>query len=101
MSSGLPCIATDAAGTSGLLHAAGCGLVVTRGNPSTMAAAMMAYAESPDLMRSHGARARAYVQSRHSIEAMVTSYEALYLRVTADADRILPAHPNGDRRPAA
>jgi sugar transferase (PEP-CTERM/EpsH1 system associated) len=101
MSSGLPCIATDAAGMSDFLHAAGCGLIVTRGNPSKMAAAMMAYAESPGLMRSHGVRARAYVQSRHSITAMVTSYETLYLRTAVDADRILPDLPKGERRPTA
>lgn len=74
---GLPCVATDAGG----VRETGIGLVVD--NVSGLRTAMQQMqAASPAARDRMGREARAIVQARYSIDAIVTEWEALYRTLT-------------------
>ncbi len=75
---GLPCVATAAGG----VRETGIGLVVEDASELT-AAMVQVQAAGPAARDRMGREARAIVQSRYSIEAVTTEWEALYRTLTA------------------
>ena len=84
MASGLPVIATAVGGNSELVDGARTGCLVPRADPAAMANAMLRYYNDPEECRRQGKEARAIVESRFSMSAMVGSYLALYERLRTD-----------------
>jgi sugar transferase (PEP-CTERM/EpsH1 system associated) len=78
MATGLPVVATNVGGNSELLVNGATGLLVPRGNPDALAAAIRRYVDDPDLRRVHGASARRRCETEFSISAMVKNYQDLY-----------------------
>ena len=78
MATGLPVLATAVGGNPELVQAGVTGTLVPRNDPESMASAMRAYAESPELCRRHGTEARRTIERRFGMEAMVDAYMTIY-----------------------
>jgi len=63
------------------------GTLVPRDDPESMAHAMRAYAESPELCKRHGVEARRTVERRFGMDAMVNAYLGVYDRLLARKTR--------------
>jgi len=83
MATGLPVLATAVGGNPELIQAGVTGTLVPRDDPESMARAMRAYAESPELCRRHGIEARGAIERKFGMEAMVNAYMALYDKLLA------------------
>ena len=81
MSAGLPVVSTRVGGIPDLVTPNQTGALVPVGDPAAMAAALALYVRAPALLRRHGAAARACIVQKHSIDAMLASYGALYDRL--------------------
>jgi glycosyltransferase involved in cell wall biosynthesis len=83
MATGLPVLATAVGGNPELIQAGVTGTLVPRDDPESMARAMRAYAESPELCRRHGIEARRAIERKFGMEAMVEAYMAIYDKLLA------------------
>jgi len=83
MATGLPVVATAVGGNSELVQPGVTGTLVPRQDPASLAQAVRAYVESPEMCRSQGAEARRVIERRFGKEAMVESYLAIYDRLLA------------------
>jgi sugar transferase (PEP-CTERM/EpsH1 system associated) len=80
MASGLPVIATCVGGNPELVSEGQTGALVPASDPVAMAQAIINYAANPERARTAGAKGRAEVERRFSMEAMVGAYRRLYDR---------------------
>ncbi len=78
MASGLPVVATDVGGNPELVVDGETGRLTPAGDPQAMADALAAYVVDAALRRRHGAAARARIEARFTLEAMVERYLAVY-----------------------
>ncbi len=78
MATGLPVLATAVGGNPELIQAGVTGTLVPRADPESMARAMRAYAESPELCRRHGIEARRTIERKFGMGAMVDAYMTIY-----------------------
>lgn len=78
MASGLPVIATEVGGNPELVTDGGSGKLVPANNPQALAAAIIAYADHPDMATDAGRRGRSAVEEKFSLEAMINAYCRLY-----------------------
>ena len=83
MATGLPVLATAVGGNPELIQAGVTGTLVPRDDPESMARAMRAYAESPELCRRHGIEARRTIERKFGMEAMVDAYMTIYDKLLA------------------
>jgi glycosyltransferase involved in cell wall biosynthesis len=75
---GVPCVATDVGDSGVLLDEAG--EVVPCGDPQALVAAWERFlAMTPEQRRQVGAKGRATIRSRYSLDRMVTAFEDLYM----------------------
>jgi sugar transferase (PEP-CTERM/EpsH1 system associated) len=81
MACALPVVSTRVGGIPELVLEGETGMLVPPRDPQALAAALAQYATNPELLRAHGAAARARVESRYSLEAMLAAYLALYDRL--------------------
>lgn len=84
MAQGLPCIATDAGGTSSMVAHGSDALLIPPGDPQAMAAAIRQLAEEPELARRLGEAARARALERHDPASVVARLRSIYDAVLAD-----------------
>lgn len=78
MATGLPVIASRVGGNLELVADGVTGRLIAPGNSQELAAALLAYAREPRLRGAHGAAARDRINKEHSLQRMLTDYEALY-----------------------
>lgn len=77
MASGRPVIATRVGGNPEIVPDGVAGRLVST-DPEEIAAAIIAYAENPALMRAHGEGGRAHTLANFSLNAMVQNYDRVY-----------------------
>jgi sugar transferase (PEP-CTERM/EpsH1 system associated) len=92
MATGLPIVATRVGGNPELVEEGRSALLVPPADPKAMATAIAVYADDAAKRAQHGVAARAAVEARFSMEAMVKAYVALY-------DRALKAVPQAAGHP--
>ena len=78
MAEGIPCIATDTGGNPEVVEHDASGLLVQRGQPAALAAAIGALAGDPARAGALGRAGRERVRGRFSRAAMLRTYENLY-----------------------
>lgn len=78
MASGLPVIATDVGGNPELVLPGKTGTLVPAAHHEEMAQALLTYARDPARMTEEGRAARAEIEARFSMEAMVAGYMRVY-----------------------
>lgn len=78
MASGLPVIATAVGGNPELIESGRTGSLVPPADPQALAQAMLALAREPARAAAYGRAARAEVERRFSLQAMVAAYQGLY-----------------------
>lgn len=81
MASGLPVVATDVGGNPELVESGRTGRLVPPADPESMADAIRAYLDDRETCVKHGCNARATVERRFSMEAMVAGYMDVYDRM--------------------
>lgn len=81
MASGLPVVATDVGGNPELVSEGMSGALVPPADADSLASALRGYIADPERRRLHGRAARAGVERRFSMEAMVNGYLEVYDRV--------------------
>jgi len=91
MASGLPVVATDVGGVGEVVVSGQTGMLVAPSDPAALAAALDRYVHDPALRCRHGGAARARVECRFGLPAMVAAYAALY-------DRLLGGRTERGRR---
>lgn len=96
MSTGLPVIATRVGGNPEILPERVAGRLVPESDDAAMAAAILDYVDSPELLLRHGEGARAHALRNFSLAAMVASYDRVYRSVItsdrADLGRVSPQY---------
>src|SRR5262249_3104801 len=85
MATGLPIVATRVGGNGELLTEGRTGRLIPSADVDAMAAAMLDDWRQPDAARERGRRARADVERRFSLDAMVAAYAGLYERLLEQA----------------
>jgi sugar transferase (PEP-CTERM/EpsH1 system associated) len=85
MASALPVVATRVGGNAELIEDDRTGRLVPSDDVEAMACALLADLEAPRVARQRGAAARAEVERRFSLDAMVASYDGLYQESLAQA----------------
>jgi glycosyltransferase involved in cell wall biosynthesis len=78
MACGLPVVASRVGGIPEVVDEGVQGLLVPVGDGDALAAALARYAQDAGLRTTHGVAARARVEDRFSLRAMVAAYGALY-----------------------
>jgi glycosyltransferase involved in cell wall biosynthesis len=78
MACGLPVVASRVGGIPEVVDEGVQGLLVPVGDIAALTDALARYAQDAGLRATHGAAARARVEDRFSLRAMVTAYGALY-----------------------
>ena len=78
MASGLPVVATAVGGNAELVVPGQTGYLVPSANPQAMALRLMQLASAPERARGMGQAGRQRVQATFSMQAMVSTYQALY-----------------------
>lgn len=81
MASGLPVVATDVGGVGEVVVSEQTGMLVAPSDPAALAAALDRYIHDPALRCRHGGAARARVECRFGLPAMVSTYAELYDRL--------------------
>jgi glycosyltransferase involved in cell wall biosynthesis len=79
----LPVIATDVTGNNELITNGDNGVLVAYGDEAALAAAMRAVLENPRMGRELASHAHDYVRQHHSLDDVITRYEALYASLEA------------------
>jgi L-malate glycosyltransferase len=88
LATGLPVVSTDVGGVAEILGTDdGCGFRVSPGASAMMAKRLATLIECPELRLQMGARGRRRAQALFGVDRMVTAYECLYGRLTADPRR--------------
>jgi len=87
MASGLPVVATRVGGNADLVDDGVTGTLVEAGDPSALARGIAGLADAPERAAAMGRAARAAVEQRFSLGAMVAAYEAVYQRALANTPR--------------
>ncbi len=98
MASGLPVVATRVGANADLMVEGLTGALVPRADSASLARAIVGYLVDPAAARRHGKAGRRHVEQHFSLERMVRSYEALYLRllrVPARGPAGRPSAPHG------
>lgn len=85
MACGLPVIATDVGGNPELVSPGKTGALIPAADHEKMAQALLTYIKDPARLVREGMSARAEIEARFSMEAMVSAYLAVY-------DRVLKTH---------
>jgi sugar transferase (PEP-CTERM/EpsH1 system associated) len=80
MATGLPVVATAVGGNPELVEAGRTGELVPAGDVDAMAQAMLKLARDPATAARYGRAARAEVERRFSLQAMVAAYQGVYER---------------------
>jgi sugar transferase (PEP-CTERM/EpsH1 system associated) len=83
MASGLPVIATHVGGNPELVEHDRTGKLVPAGDPAALALVLHSYTQDSGKVKTHGLAARAVIESRFSMEAMVANYLSVYDRALA------------------
>ena len=83
MASGLPVVATHVGGNPELVEQDRTGKLVPAGDPAAMAQALLSYAMNVRQLKTHGQTARAIIEARFSMKAMVANYLGVYDRLLA------------------
>ena len=78
MASGVPGVSTDVGGVKDVIPSADLGARVAGGNANALAEAIVRYLADPALRRTTGARARAAVLDRYSLDRLLADITALY-----------------------
>jgi glycosyltransferase involved in cell wall biosynthesis len=78
---GLPCVVTDVGGNAEIVTQGVSGYVVPRGDIEALSVAVDRLIASVELRQQMGQAARAIVEERYSLAAMVVAYETLYANV--------------------
>lgn len=78
MASGLPLVATSVGGIPQLVEDGNTGLLCPAGDMAALADALVRALTDDGVGRALGANGRRLVETRHSLQAMVAAYEALY-----------------------
>ncbi len=78
MESGLAVVAAAAGGTLDQIEDNKSGLLYRVGDSKELAAQIRTYLLSPDLRRSHGAKARTFVKEHHSMDQMISRLTGYY-----------------------
>jgi len=78
MASSLPVISTDVGGLSELIQHNENGQLVQKQNSQYLCDAMSKYVNSPQLIKTHGTQAKAFVEHQFSEQTMVAQYLGLY-----------------------
>jgi glycosyltransferase involved in cell wall biosynthesis len=94
MATGLPMLVTDVGGNAEAVVDGQCGCVVPPATPAALAAALGRLAESSELRRRYGERARERVVEHFTVARCVELYRQLYLNLVS---RVEPAVPVGAR----
>jgi glycosyltransferase involved in cell wall biosynthesis len=81
MSTGLPVVATRVGGNAELVEEGMTGMLVPSGSATALAGAMQEYYRNPELLVEHGRAARRQVETRFSMEAMMSGYLEVYDKV--------------------
>jgi glycosyltransferase involved in cell wall biosynthesis len=82
MSAGLPCVATDVAGTRDVLDKDGrVGLLANPMDSAAFAEAVINMAGDPIRMKEIGSRARRYVREKYSVSRMISEYSSSFQNV--------------------
>lgn len=81
MSTALPVVATNVGGNPELVQEGVTGMLVPASDVEAMAQALRYYVENAPLRRQHGNQARAIVDQRYGLDAMVRGYLSVYDRV--------------------
>ncbi|MGH8259360.1 MAG: TIGR03088 family PEP-CTERM/XrtA system glycosyltransferase [Steroidobacteraceae bacterium] len=84
MSTGLPVIATATGGNLELVEDGGTGQLVPPGDAAALTRALLIYAGSAELRRTHGRAARRRIEQEYSLERMLADYESLYRACCAE-----------------
>ncbi|MDZ4257164.1 MAG: glycosyltransferase family 4 protein [Gemmatimonadales bacterium] len=79
MATGLPCVATDVGGNSDVLAAGDAGVLVPSDDVAAMTEAFVALNRDPARRQTLGLAARRRAVGHYSLDAMVSSYERLYV----------------------
>lgn len=83
MASGLPVIATDVGGNPELIEAGESGALVACGDVAALGTHLERYVDDHRLRLAHGARGRAMVTARFSLERMIATYDEIYRELAA------------------
>ncbi|MEO6626751.1 MAG: TIGR03088 family PEP-CTERM/XrtA system glycosyltransferase [Burkholderiaceae bacterium] len=78
MASGLPVLATDVGGNADLVKAGETGYIVPPTDSKAMAQRLISLAQHPEAAGAMGAAGRERVQASFSMQAMVSTYQAVY-----------------------
>jgi sugar transferase (PEP-CTERM/EpsH1 system associated) len=84
MASGLPVVATHVGGNPELVEHDRTGKLVPAGDPAALTQALLGYVQDSGQLKAHGQAARAIIETRFSMEAMMANYLSVYDRVLAD-----------------
>lgn len=87
MASGLPVVATRVGGNTELVVHGETGVLVAPGTPQTLAEAMQAYVDEPELIVRHGRAGRYRAEQAFSLAAMVAGYVSVYDQLIAGNSR--------------
>jgi len=90
MATGLPVVATRIGGNADLIESGMTGTLVAPGDTEAMARAILAYAIDRAGARRHAKAARRVVESRFSVDRMVSDYASLYRRALIEAGVPVP-----------
>ena len=80
MASGLPVLATDVGGNADLVVVGQTGDIAPSADPRAMAQRLVEFASDPERALVMGRAGRQRVQASFSIQAMVSTYQAVYDR---------------------
>jgi len=78
MATSLPVVATEVGGNPELVHVGVTGALVPAADPEAMARALLNYARDPALRLNHGQAARAIIDRKYSLDAMLQDYLSVY-----------------------
>ncbi|MGC2048932.1 MAG: glycosyltransferase, partial [Gallionella sp.] len=94
MATGLPVIATRVGGNPELVEQDRTGKLVPAGDSASITQALLSYAMNNQQLKTHGQTARAIIEARFSMKAMVANYLGVYDRLLAGKHRFTgaPAH---------
>ena len=97
MASGLPVVATHVGGNPELVEHDRTGKLVPAGDSTALTHALLGYVRDSGQLKAHGQAARAIIEARFSMEAMMANYLSVYDRVLADKHKLAPVPSRTER----